>query len=150
MRNRALCLGLAIFTILCLSLPPWGGPACAAEKEPPLVHVVYFSLNDSSPAARTKLVDACRKYLSGHPGCLGFAVGVRAAEFQRDVNDQDFDVTLHVVFESKAAHDKYQKAERHLKFIEENKESWKKVRVFDAYVLAGEEASPDSPSARSK
>jgi hypothetical protein len=37
-------------------------------------------------------------------------------------------------FKDKAAHDECQKAERHLKFIEENQANWKKVRVFDSYV----------------
>ena len=53
---------------------------------------------------------------------------------KRDVNDRDFDVALHLVFKSKAAHDQYAKSERHLKFIEENKDNWKRVRVFDSYV----------------
>jgi hypothetical protein len=38
------------------------------------------------------------------------------------------------VFKDKAAHDKYQTHERHLKFIEENKALWGKVRVFDSYI----------------
>ena len=37
-------------------------------------------------------------------------------------------------FKDKASQDEYQKAERHLKFIEENQANWKKVRVFDSYV----------------
>ncbi len=77
---------------------------------------------------------ACKKYLSGHPGTVSFAVGVLARDLNRPVNDQDFDVSLHVVFTNKAAHDKYQKAEKHLKFIDENKGNWKKVRVFDSYL----------------
>jgi hypothetical protein len=39
-----------------------------------------------------------------------------------------------VVFESRAAHDAYQVAPRHVQFIEENKANWAKVRVFDANV----------------
>ena len=34
----------------------------------------------------------------------------------------------------KAAHDTYQDHPRHLRFIEENKELWSKVRVFDSYL----------------
>lgn len=96
-----------------------------------LAHDVFFSLKDSSPQAREKLVAACKKYLSDHPGTVWFSAGVLGEEFQRDVNDRDFDVALRLVFVNKAAHDKYATAEKHLKFIEENKESWKKVRVFD-------------------
>jgi carbonic anhydrase len=107
----------------------------AAEKENPmLAHMVYFSLNDNSAEARDKLVAACRRHLSGHEGTVFFAAGTLAGEFDRPVNDRDFDVALHVVFKDKAAHDQYQIAPRHLQFIEENKANWKKVRVFDSYV----------------
>ena len=41
-------------------------------------------------------------------------------------------MALTIVFENKAAHDKYQDHKRHLEFIKENKDSWKKVRVFDS------------------
>jgi hypothetical protein len=99
-----------------------------------LAHNVYFTLNDASDAAKEKLVAACKKYLSGHPGTVFFAAGVLARELDRPVNDRDFDVALHVVFDSKEAHDRYQKDARHLKFIEENTSNWKRVRVFDSYV----------------
>ena len=48
------------------------------------------------------------------------------------MNDQDFDVTLVVVFGSKQAHDDYQVAPRHKEFIAEQSPHWAKVRVFDA------------------
>jgi hypothetical protein len=40
-------------------------------------------------------------------------------------------VALEIVFESHAAHDTYQTAERHNAFIAENATTWAKVRVFD-------------------
>jgi hypothetical protein len=97
-----------------------------------LAHNVYFSLNDNSAAATEKLVADCKKYLTGHPGTVFFAVGTLATELDRPVNDRDFDVALQVVFDSMASHDEYQKADLHLAFIAENKGNWKKVRVFDA------------------
>lgn len=99
-------------------------------------HNVFFSLNDRSETAKTKLVAACRKYLDGHPGTLFFAAGVLAEDCTRPVNDLDFDVALHVIFTDKAAHDAYQHAERHQTFIKESKDNWKRVRVFDSYVEA--------------
>lgn len=99
-----------------------------------LGHMVYFTLNDNSPAAVDRLIAACRHYLSDHPGTTLFAVGTRVPDLTRDVNDQDFDVALQVVFEDRAAHDVYQTHERHLSFIEENKSNWRQVRVFDADV----------------
>jgi hypothetical protein len=106
----------------------------AQGNQPMLAHSVYFSLTDNSAAAKEKLLAACKKYLSGHPGTTFFAAGTLAAELDRPVNDRDFDVALCVVFQDRAAHDAYQKAERHLQFIQENKANWKKVRVFDACV----------------
>ena len=99
-----------------------------------LAHIVFFTLKDPTPEACEKLVAACNKYLSEHPGTVHFSAGTRAEQYQREVNDSDFHVALHGVFESTAAHDQYQTAERHLQFIEENKASWAKVRVFDSNV----------------
>ena len=109
--------------------------ASSTAKAAQLAHTVFFTLHDNSSAAKEKLVAACKKYLTGHPDTVSFAVGVVAKEFSRPVNDKDFDVSLCVVFASTAAHDEYQTAERHLKFVEENKANWKKVRVFDAYLM---------------
>jgi hypothetical protein len=130
----------AIMSFVCVAfvaslLNPMFAARCrAAEPGKMLSHDVYFSLTDNSPEAKEKLIAACKKYLSGHPGTVWFAVGPLGEEFQRDVNDRDFDVALHLVFKNKAAHDQYAKAERHLKFIEEIKPNRKKVRVFDSYV----------------
>ena len=99
-----------------------------------LAHIVFFTLKDNSPEACQKLVDACNKYLDGHPGTVHYSAGARATQYQREVNDAEFHVALHVVFESTDAHDQYQTAQRHLQFIEENKDNWASVRVFDSHV----------------
>jgi hypothetical protein len=101
-------------------------------------HMVYFTLHDNSPAKAREMVSACQKYLSGHPGEVFFAAGLRATAFSRDVNVQDWDVALHIVFQTKADHDAYQDAPRHLQFIEENKANWKQVRVFDSELAFAE------------
>src|SRR5215212_4146450 len=101
-----------------------------------LAHNVYFSLKDRSEAARFALIAACKKYLTSHPGTVFFACGTLEPELSRPVNDRGFDVALHIVFESKAAHDTYQDAPRHLAFVEENRDGWANVRVFDSEVRA--------------
>lgn len=98
-----------------------------------LVHHVYFSLKERTPAAKKKLIDACKKYLTKHEGEVFFSAGGLAEDLKRDLNDLDFDVCLTIVFKNKAAHDKYQDHPRHTDFIKENKGDWKKVRVFDSY-----------------
>jgi Stress responsive A/B Barrel Domain len=99
-----------------------------------LAHNVYFSLHDHSEASRARLLQACRTHLTAHPGILFFACGVLADDLRREVNDLGFDVGLHIVFTDKRAHDAYQEAPAHLRFIAENKDSWKSVRVFDSIV----------------
>jgi len=96
--------------------------------------MVYFTLNDASDDARSSLVAACHKYLKNHPGVEFFAAGTLTPDLDRPVNDREFHVALNVVFDSRANHDAYQVADDHLKFIEENKANWAKVRVFDADV----------------
>ena len=99
-----------------------------------LAHNVFFKLKDNSDEAIQTLIDAGKKYLAGHDGEAFFAMGTLNKELDREVNDRDFDVALHVIFETKAAQDAYQVHERHLQFIEENKENWAGVRVFDSDV----------------
>ena len=136
MRARTPLLALVAVTLVlgAWMMTPRSGEAEKAPREPALAHMVFFTLKDKSPQAKQQLVDACVKYLCGHEGTLYFSAGARVEELDRQVNDKEFDVALHLVFKNKAAHDKYQTHPRHLKFIEENKHNWAKVRVFDSYV----------------
>ena len=99
-----------------------------------LAHNVFFTLKDNSEAAIEKMVAACRRYLAAHPGTVFFACGTLQQDLNRPVNDRDFDVALHIVFDSKASHDAYQETPSHQTFIAENRENWAKVRVFDSEV----------------
>jgi hypothetical protein len=110
-------------------------PLTAADGDLLLAHDVYFTLKDDSKAAQMRLVKACQKYLSDHPGTVWFDAAVPVKEHDREVNDREFDVALHLLFKNKAAHDAYQKAAKHHTFIEENQANWEKVRVFDSWVL---------------
>ncbi|HEX4144068.1 MAG TPA: Dabb family protein, partial [Pirellulales bacterium] len=84
-----------------------------------------------SAEAIDKLVAACHQYLTDHPGTVYFSVG-KLADLARPVNDRQFDVALHVVFENRQAHDAYQVAPRHKQFIAETQPNWANVRVFDS------------------
>ncbi|MEW4486800.1 Dabb family protein [Thalassoglobus sp. JC818] len=97
-----------------------------------IVHNVYFTLNDPSESAVDHMVQECNKYLKNHPGVTFFAAGKCEDELARPVNDRMYHVALHVVFDTRQAHDDYQVAEAHLRFIDDNKASWKQVRVFDS------------------
>ncbi len=129
---RTLLLAAALLVpsfVVAADAPAKSAPAAGGPK---VGHMVYFKLKDGTPAAKAKLVAACEKYLAGHEGVEFFAAGVLGEPFQREVNDREWDVALHLVFADKAAHDKYAVAPDHLKFIDENKDNWAKVRVFDS------------------
>jgi hypothetical protein len=103
------------------------------QKPAPFIgHMVFFKLKDGSPEARKKFLDSCDKLLTGHEGTVYYSAGVLADGFKGEVNDRDFDIALHLVFVSKAAHDKYQVSPNHKKFVADNKAAMDKVRVFDS------------------
>ena len=115
------------------SAAPTPAPADAGPK---LAHMVFFSLKNRAPESREKFVASCRKHLTGHDGVVFFEVGVIAGDVVEPVSVRDFDVSLHAVFESKEAEAKYLKHPRHLAFVDENKDAWSQVRVFDSYLTA--------------
>jgi hypothetical protein len=99
-----------------------------------LAHNVFFKLKDSAPEKVDALVAACHKYLNVQPGIVFFAAGKLCTELKREVNDLNWDVGLHLVFDSQASHDSYQDDPTHNKFIDEMKPNWADVRVFDSFV----------------
>jgi hypothetical protein len=99
-----------------------------------VAHNVFFALKDPAPARVEELVTACYTYLEDHEGVAFFAAGSLVEEHQREVNVRDFQVGLHVVFADKAAHDAYQTSASHQAFIDQGKDNWAQVRVFDTYV----------------
>jgi hypothetical protein len=131
--NRLLIVGSLAVAGLCAGVAVTGSHG-AEPAGKTFAHDVYFELKDSTPQTRQALVDACEKYLSGHDGALFFAAGTRATEADRDVNDTEFDVSLHIYFRDGAAHAAYQEHPRHREFIEKMNANWKAVRVFDSWV----------------
>ena len=99
-----------------------------------LSHQVFFTVKGRERQRAENLVAACKQYLTGHPGTVFFAAGLRADGYERPVNDLDYDVALNIVFDTRENHDAYQEAERHLQFIDEQMDHWQTVRVFDAEV----------------
>jgi Stress responsive A/B Barrel Domain len=107
----------------------------AADEGPKVIHSVYYSLKDNSVEAKKKLLDSCKGYLSRQPEVVYFAAGMMGEDLKRTVNqDRDFDVALYMVFKNKAAFQTFHEGNDRTKFIDENKDNWKKVRVFDSVV----------------
>ena len=108
-----------------------------------LGHYVFFSLHDASQASIDALVDSGKNLLAPLDGIVFFGMGSRTEDLIRPVNDKQFDVGLQIVFTDRAAHDRYQELPEHLRFIEQNKENWSTIRVFDVDL-------PDQPPASPK
>lgn len=139
--SAMLSLRLLGFALLAAFLLAENHTMAAPTTSDPQAHIVFFTLADPSDANRDALVAACHKHLADHDGVVYFSVGTRAKDLSREVNDKAFDVALHVVFESRAAHDLYQTHPRHLAFIKEAKSLWSGVRVFDSNLAPAASAS---------
>jgi len=95
------------------------------------VHVVYFWIKPGAPdAARSNLVEDCRKYLGKIPTVRHIWTG-RPAMTPREVVDNSYDVGLCVVLDDSPGHDVYQEHPLHKEFIARNREHWKRVQVYD-------------------
>ena len=112
-----------------------------------LSHAVYFSLKDKSPAAVATLIEGCQTLLTNHAGAVSFAVGT-CSPYDRQVNDRDFEVALEIVFDSHAAHDAYQTADRHNTFLAMHATNWAHVRVFDVDLASALAIPPFKRQAR--
>ena len=111
-----------------------GFAVTARADDPAVGHMVFFELKDKSAESKQKLVDACYKYLKNHDGVLYFSAGPRAEGVKEKVSAADWDVALHIVFKDKASLAKYGPHPDHQKFIAENKENWKGVKVYDSEI----------------
>ena len=95
-----------------------------------LLHSVYFRFQDGPDRTPADLMADLKAWVPGVDGVEFFQVGT-AAPLDREVNDRDWDASLHIGFRDLAAHDAYQVCADHLRFIETFQSSWSQVRVFD-------------------
>src|SRR5579884_989501 len=109
---KHLAAALASLAVALVLLLPAGAADADKNAGQQLAHDVFFTLKDRTPEAKQKLVDSCKKYLTGHPGCEAFSAGVVAEDLTGPLNDREFDVALHILFKDKAAHDQYVDSER--------------------------------------
>lgn len=102
-----------------------------SESAPGFIHSVYFYLDENATAAqKEQLIEDCKSLLGSIKTVRHLIVGVPAGT-PRDVVDNSYGVNLTVFFDGVEGHDYYQKAEEHLQFIERNKKTWKRVRIYD-------------------
>lgn len=103
---------------------------------PAFAHTVYFWLeNPDNDVDRKKFETSLQKFLDSSKFAKTNFIGI-PPKASRDVVDGSFTYSLIVTFESAKAQQSYQGEEAHLKFIEESKDLWTKVIVYDSQGIA--------------
>lgn len=106
----------------------------AAEEQPGLIHSVFFwlkeDLSDADQAAFRAGVESLRAVESIEKMYVGPVAPTEA----RGVVDNSYNLALIVHFSDVAGQDAYQIAPVHLKFVEDHKDKWTKVVVYDNLV----------------
>ncbi len=118
--------------------------SCSEEQkettnfDPSFVHVVYFWLKDPGNMEDRKALEASlEKFMLNSKYAKTKFVGI-PPKASRDVVDDSFAYNLVLTFGSAEEQELYQNEEAHLVFIEESKELWERVVVYDANSLVAE------------
>ena len=94
-------------------------------------HTVYFWLkNPDNEDDRIQFEDSLKRFLNSSKFAKTNFIGV-PPKATRDVVDDSFTYALIVTFDSAESQEEYQKEAAHLQFIDECKDLWTKVIVYD-------------------
>lgn len=105
-----------------------------AAYRPGLIHNVFFWLkSDLSPAQKNAFL-AGIKSLEKIATVKAAYIGPPASTEERDVVDNSFSYALLLHFDDIAGQDAYQVDPIHLKFVEDHKNKWERVVVYDNIV----------------
>ncbi len=100
------------------------------NQRPGFIHMVYFWLKSGVTDADREAFHKGVADLSKCRTVLDAFVGPPALT-PRDVVDNTYDYALLVFFQNKEDHDAYQNDPDHHRFIEEYRDLWLKVQVYD-------------------
>ena len=95
------------------------------------VHSVYFWLKPELTADQHKAFVEAAKGLKAIEAIRHAWVGV-PADTDRPVIDRSYSLALTVVFDDRAAHDRYQADPLHEAFVERFKDYWSRVVIYDS------------------
>lgn len=98
----------------------------------PLLHHVFFWLNNPGSAADKQQLIEGLKTLAAIPTVRKLHIGVLASTEKRDVVDTSWDVSELMFFDDAAGQKVYQDHPIHQAFVKNYAHLWKKVLVYDA------------------
>ena len=102
------------------------------NKSRTFVHAVHFWLKEpENEKVRATFEASLSQFINNSVFIKTKHVGTPAST-DRPVIDNTYTYALVVTFENKEKHDAYQIEEGHLKFIEECKDFWDKVLIYDS------------------
>ncbi|MFQ3224062.1 MAG: hypothetical protein ACI8Z5_000305 [Lentimonas sp.] len=97
-----------------------------------LIHTVYFWLRKDLDGDKYTEFRLALETMRGIKHAEAMYIGTPAQTAERPVVDTSYDFALTVIVKDIAAHDAYQDDPIHQTFIADNKELWKKVKIYDA------------------
>lgn len=111
------------------------------------IHQIYFRLSDRTPQTFDTFVQSCWELLSQHHGLEDFRLGFRDFEMQRAVSDQQFDISVTMVFESIDSYMLYRQHPDHQRWITLYGSMSLSRRVFDSYLAPPPKSSKEGAPA---
>lgn len=128
MKNKVVTIALVLMATMTFSQEN----KSLKEFDSNFAHVVYFWFNNpDDQEGRQRFEKSLHKFLNNSKYAKTNFVGIPPKAI-REVVDDSFTYNLVVTFESAEAQEGYQTEEAHLTFIEECKDLWKNVVVYDA------------------
>ena len=95
------------------------------------VHSVFFWLKDElTQDQKEQFRQGVETLITIQPSVAVYVGTV--ADTDRPIIDKSYDLALTCIFENKADQDEYQIDPVHLAFVDNHKEDWKKVLIYDA------------------
>lgn len=123
---------LTILLITIMSITQSSKPADSRAIPYPFAHHVFFWLNNPDNAAERAQFEKAVEELLTIPEIKAYHFGTPAPVEERPVIDGSYTYSYIVFFENIEAQQVYQDHPVHLKFIDENKHLWEKVKVYDS------------------
>jgi hypothetical protein len=121
----------SVFASLVLGIPVLLGMNIKKPKiEGKFVHMVFFYLKEATSVE--EFIAITSNFITSIDLVKSYHLGIPAGT-PRDVVDNSYSVCLVATFDSKEDQNDYQVHPIHLKFVEDHKDKWDKVVIYDSW-----------------